>query len=353
VVGGVEVNPDRDGDFAAWAERYFAAKSRHDLDALVGHFGADIAYEDAVLGRRTTGRDRMRDTYAAVFAAYVSGSAGSTLAWSAGGRAGGAVQFHNDAGLFGAPMHVIAVIELVDGRVARQRDYWDGRMLPAATLTAMRDRYPAHQPPRDLPPPQRFRPPGALADAARLVRQGLESGRDLSDLLTADATLHDLGDGARLAGSGAVAAYLADAADRLPYGRGARETNLVGAAVGGAWEWAAAPAWADSVGAGVTAVRLDPDGRVAELTIAWDTSRIDPWPVRPRPRREEAPRRVTLRPRREEAPRPVTPRPCRGEAPRPVTPRPRRGEAPRPVTPRPRRGEAPRPGSGRREDGSV
>jgi ketosteroid isomerase-like protein len=278
MVGGGEVNPDRDGDFAGWAERYFDAKSRHDLKALVGHFGEDIAYEDAVLGRRTTGRDRMRDTYAAVFAAS-KGSAGSTLAWSAGGRDGGAVQFHNDAGLFGAPMHVIAVIELVGGRVARQRDYWDGRALPPATLAGMRDRYPAHARPRDLPVPQRSRAPGELDAAARHVRQALESGGGFGDLLTADVTLLDLGDRAALAGRGAVAAYLADAADRLPYGRGARETNLVGAAGGGAFEWAAAPAWADCVGAGVTAVRLDPDGRVAELTIAWDTSRIDPWPA--------------------------------------------------------------------------
>src|SRR5262249_43806047 len=81
MVGGVEANPDRASDFTGWAEGYFAAKSRHDLEALVGHFHDDIAYEDAVLGRRTTGRGRMRDTYAAVFAAS-TGSAGSTLAWS-------------------------------------------------------------------------------------------------------------------------------------------------------------------------------------------------------------------------------------------------------------------------------
>jgi ketosteroid isomerase-like protein len=274
MIGRQEVNPNEAGDFAGWAERYFAAKSRHDLDELVGHFHDDIVYEDAVLGRRTTGRRRMRETYAAVFAAS-SGSTGSTLAWSAGGRVGGAVQFHNDAGLFGAPMHVIAVIELVGGRVVRQRDYWDGRALPATTLAGMRARYPAHAPPCDLSVPQRSRPPRALADAARRFRQTLESGADLTDRLTPDATLHDLGDRTQLVGDRAVAAHLAERAERLPYGRGAVETNLVGAAGGGAWEWVAAPDWVDSVGAGITAVRLRPDGRIRELAIAWDTSRLD------------------------------------------------------------------------------
>jgi hypothetical protein len=55
---------------------------------------------------------------------------------------------------------------------------------------------------------------------------------------------------------------------------GARETNVVGGAGGGAWEWAASPAFAEPVGAGVTAMRLAPGGRIAELVFGWDTSRL-------------------------------------------------------------------------------
>jgi len=35
--------------------------------ALAGSFDPEIAYEDAVLGRRTVGAGRMRATYAAIF----------------------------------------------------------------------------------------------------------------------------------------------------------------------------------------------------------------------------------------------------------------------------------------------
>jgi len=83
----------------------------------------------------------------------------------------------------------------------------------------------------------------------------------------------------------AVAAHLARWSAALPYGRGARETNVVGGAGGGAWEWTASPAFAETVGAGVTAVRLAPDGRIAELAFSWDTSRLPPrrWGELPGP----------------------------------------------------------------------
>jgi hypothetical protein len=259
--------------FHRWAGAYFAAKSGHDLEALVGSFDPGIAYEDAVLCRRTTGADRMRATYAAIFAA-VPDSAGSTLTWAAGSEAGGAVQFVNDAALFGAPMHVVAVIELDRGRVIRQRDYWDGRALPAPTRARLRAAYPAHMPPAGLAAVQRSPRSPALGEAAREYRAALESGSGIARLLAADAVLEDAARGVRVVTGDAVAAHLARWSTALPYGRGARETNVVGGAGGGAWEWTASPPFAESVGSGVTAVRLAPDGRIAELVVGWDTSRL-------------------------------------------------------------------------------
>jgi len=257
--------------FQVWARRYFAAKSRHDLDTLVGSFDPDIAYEDAVLGRRTVGADQMRITYAAIFAA-VPDSARSSLTWSAGGEGGGAVQFLNDAALFGAPMRVVAVIELDRGRVTRQRDYWDGRALPVSTLTGMRAKYPAHMPRTGLAVAQRLPPPPVLSEAAGAFRAALESGSSIAGLLADDAVLEDLARGVRVVTRDAVAAHVARWSAVLPYGCGARETNIVGGEDGGAWEWTATPSFAKSVGAGVTAVRLAPDGRIAELVCGWDTS---------------------------------------------------------------------------------
>lgn len=269
---GVQPGPAR---FDGWARSYFAAKSRHDLDALAGAFDPDIAYEDAVLCRRTSGADRMRATYATVFAA-APGPARSTLIWSAGDDGGGAVQFLNDAALFGAPMHVVAVIELDRGRVTRQRDYWDGRALPAPTLAGMRAAYPAHMPPARLAGEQRSAWTPVLGAAAKAYRAALESGSGIAGLLADDAVLTDLACGVRVETRDAVAAYVARWSAALPYGRGARETNVVGGAGGGAWEWTASLPFAEPVGAGVTAVRMAAGGRIAEMTFGWDTSRLSP-----------------------------------------------------------------------------
>jgi len=259
--------------FGRWAGAYFAAKSRHDLEALGGLFDPDIGYEDAVLCRRTIGADRMRATYAAIFAPAPD-AAGSTLTWAAGGDGGGAVQFTNDAGLFGAPMRVVAVIELDRGRVTRQRDYWDGRALPAPVLADLRAAYPAHLPPAGLAVVQRTPRSPALAAAAGAYRTALESGASIAPLLADDAVLKDLACGVRVETMEAVADHVARWSAALPYGHGARETNVVGGGGGGAWEWTTSPPFADAVGAGVTAVWLAPDGRIRELVVGWDTSRL-------------------------------------------------------------------------------
>jgi hypothetical protein len=262
-----------DREFASWAEQYFAAKAGHDLDTLTGLFDPGIDYEDAVLCRRTHGADRMRSTYQQIFA-QAPDSAGSSLAWSAGGERGGAVQFRNDAGLFGAPMRVAAVIELDQGRVVRQRDYWDGRSIPDRTLAGLRAAYPCHLPPADLPVGQRRPRDPALGAAADRFRSAVDAGAGIAPCLAADAVLADLACDLEISGRSAIAQFLTDWAAALPYGPGARETTVVGDDRGGGWEWAATGEYRASVGAGLTAVRLDDAGLIERLVVAWDASRL-------------------------------------------------------------------------------
>jgi len=262
-----------DGGFGGWAQRYFAAKAGHDLDTLAGFFHPGIDYEDAVLCRRTHGSRRMRATYQSIFE-RAPASAGSALTWSAGGERGGAVQFRNDAGLFGAPMQVTAVIELDDGRVVRQRDYWDGRAIPAGTLTGLRAEYPCHLPPADLRATQRRPRDAVLTAAAEAFRAALDTGTGIARCLAEDAALTDLACDLEIAGRSAITQFLAGWPASLPYGPGAGETNIVGGAHGGGWEWAAAGEFRESVGAGLTAVRLTDDGLIAGLAFCWDASRL-------------------------------------------------------------------------------
>src|SRR5260370_1210320 len=92
------------------------------------------------------------------------------------------------------------------------------------------------------------------------------------------AVLPDLAAGVGVVTRDAAASHVAGWWAALPYGRGARETNVVGGAGGGAWEWTASPAFAEPVGAGITAVRLAADGRIAAVTFGLDTSRLSSRP---------------------------------------------------------------------------
>ena len=171
-------------------------------------------------------------------------------------------------------MRVVAVIELDHGRVARQRDYWDGRALPASALAGLRASYPATcaRPGWRASNARRAvrRWPGRPALSAPRSKRGRASPR--CSPTTPCSKTQPVGVLVRT--GDAVAAHLAHWSAALPYGHGATETNIVGGTGGGAWEWIPSPPFAQTVGAGATAVPLAPDGRIAELIVGWDTSRL-------------------------------------------------------------------------------
>jgi ketosteroid isomerase-like protein len=264
--------------FEHWASDYFDAKSEGDLERLVANFDDEIVYEDMVLCRRTQGAQRLRETYAALFRAR-SGPAASRLLWSAGDSRGRAVLFRNEAGLFGAPMDVVGVVELDGWKVTRQRDHWDGRNLPDSVLADIRRVYPPHHSPSSMRSEQATAACPELEVAAARLRDHI-AGAGAPSGLAEGARFVDLALGVEVTGRSQIADFLAHRAGVLPYGTGARETNVVGGTSGGALEWAASPDHAATVGVGVTAVGLDSEGRVTRLVVAWDASRVDPDVVR-------------------------------------------------------------------------
>ena len=111
---------------------------------------------------------------------------------------------------------------------------------PGRALAGLRASLPGHLPPAELAAAQRSPRDPVLGAAAENLRAALDSGTGLARLLADDAVLVDLAGGVGWRPGDAIARPLARWSDRLPYGPGARETNVVGGAGGGAWEWAAA-----------------------------------------------------------------------------------------------------------------
>lgn len=112
-------SPDR-----SFFERYLAAWSAGDVDALMAWFHDDIDFRDTTLGHGAKGLERMRRFVETAFHSFPDGRFrlishvcdGDTFAmeWS--------MQPGDIPGVsFG---------RLADQRVAEQRDYWDGRKLP-------------------------------------------------------------------------------------------------------------------------------------------------------------------------------------------------------------------------------
>jgi hypothetical protein len=263
---------DESDEFARWAEHYLGAKSRHDVPELVACFAPDCGYEDAVLSRCST-RAQLRLGLQQVLAQLPEG-AGSSLVWAAGADSGGAVRFDNDAALFGAAMPVLAVVELEDGLVVRQRDYWDGRVLGRGRLADLRRRFPPHAPARPVAAARSHPRAGQLAALAEaLWPLAVEA---LHPMLAPEVVLRDLTTGLQLAGRDPVLARLRATWGTVPYGAGASASAVVGGDGGGAVEWRAR---ADiTVGGGAVGVRIVA-GAITELVWCWDASRVRPTRV--------------------------------------------------------------------------
>jgi hypothetical protein len=104
--------------------RYLDAWGAHDVDALMAFFTDDIAFRDTTTGHGATGTSKMRRFVEASFASYpVSRFELRSHVCDAG-------SFAMEWVMHPAGINGVSFGRIVDGRIAEQRDYWDGRVLP-------------------------------------------------------------------------------------------------------------------------------------------------------------------------------------------------------------------------------
>ena len=247
--------------------RFFTAKTAHQVDASHAFFHPDRTfYADAALGWSWPSSESLR----AVWAEYMPTWPAEALSYPTRiiGDATSAVVFMTDTPeLFGGEIRAIAAINLEDGRIVRWIDYWDGRAFGASQAAGMRT------PPEQFPDLYGALParPAARIDevAAALHRAVSSAGPDeVAASFAPDGVFEDLTLRTTVRGRAAIARYFARARTTLPYGPGARLRHVVGADLGGGYEWQSD----GPVPRGVVALELGESGSIDRMTAIWDGS---------------------------------------------------------------------------------
>ena len=126
-------------------DSFFTAKSRHDVDATMGHFSrVTLTYIDATLGWPWYSFEELKD----LFAQYMPKWPPAGLSYPTrilGNERSAVVAFTDTPELFGREIRIVAAIDLEDGKVVRWIDYWDGRHFGAELAAKMRtpaDKFP-------------------------------------------------------------------------------------------------------------------------------------------------------------------------------------------------------------------
>jgi ketosteroid isomerase-like protein len=260
---------------ATFFRSYFMAKSRHDVDATMRHFSTPtLTYIDATLGWPFNTHEALKE----VFAQYMPKWPATGLSYPTrilGDERSAVVAFTDTPELFGGEIRILAAIDMKDGKVVRWIDYWDGRHFGAELTTKMRT--PSDSFPTD------FKEASVADNASPMIRAvavklhaafAANDAAAAAALFSSDAVYEDMTLRTQVLGKLAIERYLGRALGRLPAGTGSSMLHVVGNDLGGGFEWRAAPAYRSTVRRGITAIALDRDGKVSQLTTLWDGAMV-------------------------------------------------------------------------------
>ncbi|EEU38304.1 uncharacterized protein NECHADRAFT_77138 [Fusarium vanettenii 77-13-4] len=247
---------------------YFQAKSRHDADEWIKDFDTSkITYIETVLGLHLNSAN-FEATTKAIMATW--GADARSYPLRIIGDTHSAVMFFVDTpAMFGSELRGIAALDMENGKVVRQVDYWDGRRAPLAETRVPESQYPTGFGELAV---QRTRNP-VLQGIVNELHAGLSTGNSsiTAALFDVDAVWEDRTTRTVLDGRLAIERYLARALSSLPYGTDATVRHVVGNEQGGGYEWIGGPGAVARHG--MTALKLNKNGLITWICPVWDASR--------------------------------------------------------------------------------
>ena len=244
---------------------FFTAKSLHQPDALMDFFAHEnVLYIDASSGNVWPSWDSLN----AIFTTYMPKWPASGLSYPTrilGDEHSALVAFTDTPELFGKELRILGAVDFDDhGKIIRWMDYWDGRSSQRVTAPLKRT-YPTdfHDDVGNAT--------GRIHDTAAALSTAFAAGdaKSAAALFAYDAVYEDMALHAQLLGRLAIERYLARALASVPYGQGATLAHVVGNDQGGGYEFR--PAAGFPMKRGNVALELDKDGKIARLTVVYDS----------------------------------------------------------------------------------
>jgi limonene-1,2-epoxide hydrolase len=252
--------------------KYFRDKSRRDPMATMGHFCQSICYIDATLGSSMPDWEQVLGIFHEIMPNWPEGAASYPVR-IIGDDSGVIVIFVDTPGLFGPKeLRIFGVVDLRDGDIVRWIDYWDGRHPGIANRDALKladEQCVTH-----------FRESEIGVAAAPIMQEvvtGLAEAFRTADFDAAagffapDGVFEDYPSHLMIHGSESIGAFFANAGTLLPFiGEDIRVRHMVGGALGGGYEWTNFTLFPT----GVSAIELDPWGKITRLSSMWDGARV-------------------------------------------------------------------------------
>ena len=254
---------------AAYFKAYFTAKSRHDPKTMVPLFNKDqVTYIDATLGWPFYNYKALDDLFTTYMPKWPA-SGKSYPTWIMGDTHSALVGFTDTPELFGGEIRILAALDFKDGKITRWVDYWDGRSFGAPLAAKMRA--PADKFPTEFSVKVTGENASAkMQETAHKLAAAFAGANATAAaaMFSNDAIYEDMALRVRVAGQAAIGRYLGRTLAKLPYGVGSSVRHVVGSDQGGGYEWTAP----GTVQRGITAIELDPDGKIVKLMATWDNA---------------------------------------------------------------------------------
>jgi hypothetical protein len=244
---------------------FFTAKSAHKPAELLTHFSkTSVLYIDVTSG----GIWPTWDSLDKIFTPFLPKAPPAALSYPVrilGDGKSALVAFTDTPELFGRELRILGAVSFDDkGHIIRWMDYWDGRSSGAKNTIG--PNYPTdfHDDVGNAT--------GRIADTARKLQSAFDAGdaAGAAAMFSNDAVYEDMALHAQLLGRLAIQRYLSRALTKVPYGHGAAVAHVVGADMGGGYEWKAGPGMPQR--RGNTALALDAAGKITRLTVVYDSS---------------------------------------------------------------------------------
>ncbi len=301
---GVNLPPDRREEVEVFCRSLYDAKDGLDAPRFASHFADPHIYQDAALsghcGALAT-PPALQERYASGVFKRVGAPGKLCRFLHATGdmKYGAMVEVANLPGtFFDAPLgfDMIVVLELKDGRICRNTDYWDSQQLGAALLPLHPDGKPRERPvctpntiPGDTPHASK-----EMLEFAHSFHDALASGRSdrvlkffADDALFIHPLLHSgppgygiYHRGIQVRGKDGIERVMKAAIAVMPDGTDSTLMNVIGGATGGGFEWKAGGSYArqglmrDGI-RGATALDIF-GGRIQRMSVMFDVMQMTP-----------------------------------------------------------------------------